>query len=475
MKQIKLIKNYLLAVLYLLSCIACESELNILPISKRHLNNYYKTEAEIESAVTGVYAQLQSNGLYGLDLIGVGEISGENSFEEVPANDSGRFGQLDDFSTNAQNNLVGNIWRESYKAIQRANTVLNRISDISYTDKALKEQRIGEMHFVRALLYFNLVRLYGDVPLVLIETTDTFAFFGQGRTEKLKVYEQIEIELTRAIELLPLLKSAGRPARGAAQALLSELKLTHSDFAGALSILEQLVKSKNYSLMPTTSDIFGQINEGNNEILFEIQFASGIIANGKNEGSSAGSQFRPSGVTANAKGHNLPTKQFISTFENGDTRLRDYAGLEPDKSPLHYSLKYEISSTGPDDGGSDHIIIRWAEVLLNYAEALNETGNTQAALVQLNKIRNRAKLADTKAKSQEEVRQAIRQERQFEFFGEGKRWFNLKRYGNAVATMNAFFLTNKQKTNIDENNLLLPIPQSQIDTDPDYIIQNPGY
>ena len=119
--------------------------------------------------------------------------------------------------------------------------------------------------------------------------------------------------------------------------------------------------------------------------------------------------------------------------------------------------------------------MRFADVVLQYAEALNENGQTAEAITQLNRIRTRAGLAGTTATSQEEVRAAIRSERRFELFGEGKRWLDLKRYGTAIAVMNSFFEATGVTTRINENNLVLPIPQSQIDTDPGVITQNPGY
>lgn len=468
-------KNIFLIMIVLIGLVSCDDELDIVPITEKAANNFFSNEQEIESAISGAYAQLQNNGLYGLDLIGVGEISAEDTFEEIAANDGGRFGQLDDFSTNPGNDLVGDIWRESYKGIQRANTVLNRINDIEFEDSAVKTNRIGEMKFVRAQLYFNLVRLYGDVPLVVEETESPFDFFGQGRTPSSQVYTRITTDLMDAIQELPVAKSQGRPAVGAAQALLAEVQMTLGDFSSALTNLEAVVNSGQYDLMPSTSEIFGVANEGNAEILFEIQYASGFDADGSNEGSSAGSQFRPSGTTANAKGHNLPTQAFIDSFEAGDARLNNYVAIDTDANPFYYMTKYEVSTTGANDGGSDHLIIRYADVLLKYAEALNENGQTTDAITQLNRIRSRAELGGTTAMSQADVRTAIRQERRFELIGEGKRWFDLKRYGAAVETMNAFFTSNNVAVTITENNLILPIPQSQIDTDPDTIIQNPGY
>lgn len=451
---------------------SCEDELDLVPITEKAANSFYSSEAELESAIAGVYAQLQNGGLYGLDLIGVGEISGEDSFEEIAANDGGRFGQLDDFSTNAGNDLVGDIWRESYEGIQRANVVLARINDITYEDAALKTTRIGEIKFIRALLYFNLVRLYGDVPLVLEETINPSDYFGQGRTAKAQVYTQIETDLNDAIQNLPTTKSSGRPAKGAAQALLANVQMTQGNYSDAATNLAAVINSNVYSLVASTADIFGVANEGNSEVVFEVQFASGV--NGNNEGSPAASQFRPSGTTANAKGHNLPSTEFVNSFEAGDTRKDNYVGLDAAANPFYFSLKYEVSATGVNDGGSDYYVIRYADVLLKYAEALNETGNTTQAAQYLNQVRNRAGLANTTATTQDAMRTAIEMERRYEFIGEGHRWFDLIRMGKAVDTMNAWFTANNRNVIITANNLVLPIPQSQIDTDP-AIMQNDGY
>ncbi|MEO1448042.1 MAG: RagB/SusD family nutrient uptake outer membrane protein [Bacteroidota bacterium] len=466
------IKTYIIALgIACLTLFSCSERLDLVPITQKAANSFYSSESEIESAVMGVYAQLQQGGLYGLDLIGVGEIPGEDAFEEIAANDGGRFGQLDDFSTNAGNDLVGDIWRESYEGIQRTNVVLSRIGEIEYDDSGVRETRIGEMLFVRGLLYFNLVRLYGDVPLVLEETTNPSDYFGQGRTAADQVYAQIEADLTEAIQKLPTAKESGRPAKGAAQALLADVHMNQGQYNEAVPLLAAVVNSGAYNLMSSTADIFGVANEGNDEILFEVQYASGV--DGNNEGERAASQFRPSGTTANAKGHNLPSAEFVSLFEAGDSRQEDYVGLDADANPFHFSLKYEVSATGANDGGSDHIVIRYADVLLKYAEALNETGSGEAVQY-LNQVRTRAGLGDSPASTQAELRDAIEMERRYEFIGEGHRWFDLKRTGKAVETMNAWFAANNRNVTISADNLVLPVPQSQIDTDP-AISQNPGY
>jgi hypothetical protein len=463
--------NFIHIVLLSLVMGACSKELDLVPLTERAATNYFSSESEIESAISGVYAQLQNNGLYGLDLIGVGEIPGEDSFEEIAANDDGRFGQLDDFSTNAENDLVGDIWRESYDAIQRANVVLNRIDAITFEDSGLKDIRKGEMKFIRGLLYFNLVRLYGDVPLVIKETTNPSDYFGQGRTSVSEVYVQIISDLNDAIQNLPTAKASGRPAKGAAQAVLADVQMNMGNYSDAVTHLKAIISSNVYSLASSTSQIFGAANEGNSEILFEVQYTSGV--NGNKEGESAASQFRPSGTTANAKGHNLPSAEFVALYTPEDTRKDDYIGQQPSLNPFYYSLKYKVSNTGANDGGSDHIVIRYADILLKYAEALNEAGKADAVKY-LDMVRNRAGLANTTATTQSELRDAIEMERRLEFIGEGHRWFDLKRTGKAVETMNSWFKANSIDVTINANKLILPVPKSQLDTDPT-LPQNAGY
>ncbi|MFT6335288.1 MAG: tetratricopeptide (TPR) repeat protein [Saprospiraceae bacterium] len=451
---------------------SCSENLNLSPITQKSATLFYSTEQEVEIGVNGAYAQLQSNGLYGLDIIGVGEISGEDSFEEIAANDGGRFGQLDDFSTNAGNDLVGDIWRESYEGIQRTNIVLNRIQEVDYENIEVKINRIGEMKFLRALLYFNLVRLFGDVPLVIQETTNPSEYFGQGRSAASEVYAQIELDLEQAIEELPIVKVAGRPAKGAAQALLADVLMNQGQYAESIPYFMNIVNSNKYILVESTADLFGTQNEGNDEILFEVQFASGV--DGNNEGSPAAAQFRPSGTTANAKGHNLPYSQFVTLYADEDTRKSDYVGLDANANPFYFSTKYEVSQTGPSDSGSDYYVIRYADVLLKYAEALAETGRVSEAAILLDQVRNRAGLANTDASNETQIKNAIALERRFEFIGEGHRWFDLKRTNNAITVMNAWFAAQGTGILLNGTNLLLPIPQSQIDTDPE-IKQNTGY
>jgi hypothetical protein len=449
---------------------SCTGELDQQPVTSKVSTTFYKSEAEIEEAVNGVYAGLQSSGLYGLYMVAAGEIQSDETYDEVPANDNGNFGKMDDFTANSVLGSVGSIWQDAYVAVQRANVVLNRIDNVSFKDEAVKNARTGEMKFIRALVYFNLVRLYGDVPLVTQETTDPNSYFGQGRTSKDLVYSQIIQDLAEAEPLLPASTGqAGKVIKTASQALLGKVYMTLSDWSNAKIWLDKVKNSHVHELVPL-ADIFDINKETNKEIVFSVQFASGI--NGNSEGSSMHQQYSPTGIISGAKGHNLPTKSLYALYTSEDLRMGTYIDITSGGVP--YSLKLKANTSVPADGGSNVVVLRYADVLLMLAEVENELGNTAAAVSCLNQVRVRAGLPETAASAQNEVREAVDLERRLELVCEGHRWFDLLRTGRAIEVMNKWFADEHIPIMIDAHHLLLPVPLSQINTDPS-IRQNPGY
>ncbi|MFD2584238.1 RagB/SusD family nutrient uptake outer membrane protein [Pedobacter vanadiisoli] len=448
---------------------SCTKELNQQPITSKSLANFLTTETEVEEYVNAVYGTLQLNGLYGLYLPAIGEIPSDNTFDEVPANDGGMYGQLDQFTTVSSNGMLSDFWKNSYQGIQRTNTVLNRIDGISYASSTVKQARKGEMHFIRALLYFNMVRVFGNVPLVTKETTNPNDYFGQGRTGKDLVYAQILSDLSNAIQELPVSTTVqGKVIKTAAQSLLGKVYLTLGKFAESKAVLADVVASGKHQLLADPADIFALNNKNNNEIIFAVQFASGI--NGNSEGSSAYQQFSPSGTISGAKGHNLPTKSFYQLYSNSDKRKTAYVGLTSAGTP--FSTKLKASTTTPADGGSNFVVLRYADVLLMLAEDENELDNAEVAKNYLNLVRRRAGLTDAVQQTKEDIRDAISLERRLELIGEGHRWFDLLRTGTAISVMNAWFASQNITTRITDHDLLQPVPQDQIDTDP-AIKQNP--
>lgn len=454
----------------LLAINSCSKSLDQIPATSKELSNFLKTENEVEEYVNAVYGLLQVNGTYGLYFPALAEIPSDNTFDEVPANDGQVYGQLDEFATIPGNGLITAVWKDHYRAIQSANVVLNRIGEVPFQNENLKSVRIGEMQFLRALLYFNLVRSFGDVPLVTQETVDPNAYFGQGRTPQDQVYAQIVEDLASAAANLPLnAEKPGQATKQAANTLLGKVQLALGDLEEAKKYLMEVVNSKKYDLV-SIDQVFDIEHENNEEIIFDVQFASGL--NGNTEGSSMQQQFSPSGTLANAKGHNLPTKSLYDLYTDADLRKEYYVGLTPQNIP--YCKKLARPTTAPADGGSNFVVLRYADVLLMLAEIENETGNTGTAADYLNQVRNRADLGDTEASTPAELSEAIELERRLELICEGHRWFDLIRYGKAVEVMNAWFEDQGVSTRIDEEKLVMPIPQGQVDTDPS-IIQNPGY
>ncbi len=454
----------------LLTASACQDELFQSPITSKELGKFLQNETEVEEYVNAAYANLQNNGLYGSYFPMFSEIQSDVTYDEVPANDNGIYGQLDQFAIIPANDAVTSVWRESYRTIQKTNVVLSRIDNVTYAVAATKQARIGEMKFIRALLYFNLVRLYGDVPLVTQETTDPNEYFGKGRAASAQVYDQIKKDLTEAISALPETSTQpGKVVKTAAQTLLAKVQLTLKNYTEARTLLSAVVASGRHTLLADPATVFSISNENNREIIFAVQFASGL--NGNTEGSIMFQLYAPSGTVSGAKGHNLPTKSLYAQYTAADKRKGTFVTATASGIPWSRKLAQPTVIT---DGGSDVVILRYADVLLMLAEAENELGNATAAAANLNLIRLRAGLSATTATTQADLRAAIDLERQLELVGEGHRWFDLLRTGTAISVMNAWFKANNILITITTKDLLMPIPQGQIDTDPS-IKQNPGY
>jgi hypothetical protein len=454
----------------LLGVSACTDNLYQEPQTSKVIGSFLRNETEVEEYVNAVYGTLQANGLYGLYLPAITEIPSDNTYDEVPANDDGIYGQLDQFTTIPSNAIVTSVWQASYQGIQRTNVVLNRMGGVRYASATTQQARVGEMKFIRALLYFNLVRLYGDVPLVIQETTGPNAYFGQGRTAKALVYTQITTDLAEAIQGLPATTTQpGRVIKTAAQALLAKVYLTQQSYAAALPLLQAVEASGRHALQANPADVFSLANENNPEIIFAVQFASGV--NGNSEGSTAFQQFSPSGTVSGAKGHNLPTRALYNLYAGTDRRKDTYVAVTGPGTPY---LKKLTAPAVVTDGGSNAVVLRYADVLLMLAEVQTELNSLSDAAAALNLVRTRAGLPATTAATQADLRTAIALERRLELVGEGHRWFDLLRTGTAISAMNSFFQASNILTRITANNLLMPVPQAQVNTDP-AITQNTGY
>ncbi len=298
----------------------------------------------------------------------------------------------------------------------------------------LKNSRIGEMRFLRALMYFNLVRTFGDVLLALKETTNVSTYFGQPRTPVAEVYSAIENDLKAAVNLLPnTTTQKGRVAKGAALGIFGKVLLTEKKYAESLTYLSQ-IEGLGYQLL-TANKIFDVANENNAEVVFDVQFASGL--NGNSKDSTAFQIFSPSGSVSGAKGHNLPNKEVYNLDSTADKKRSAYIGLTSNGIP--FSKKLVKTSNTIVDGGSNFVVLRLADVFLMMAECFAEQNDFVNANLYLNKIKTKAGIATVNLSNKELVLNEIDRERRLEFVGEGHRWFHLIRTGKAISVMTAHF------------------------------------
>lgn len=486
-------KNYKIlfaaGALALFSATGCSDDfLDLAPISQQNSNNFYKTPEDMKNALTAVYGSLQYGGQYYSSMSIIGELRSDNTEITNPAAGADQQA-VDDFTNVPVTSISSNTWNAHYQGIQAANILLDRISNVTM-DANLKERYIGEAKFLRALMYFNLVRIYGDVPLVVSAINNPQEGYTYGRESSQKVYELIISDLTEAENALPASYSGadlGRATKGAAMALLGKVYLTQKNWTLAIEKLSQVVEGTgqvNYSLVDDYANLFGPANENNAESIFEVQFKGGL--NG--EGSPYSNQFAPIGsgtavvAVGNPLGQNIPTNEFFQSYEEGDLRKTvsmDTSYVLNGKSVRHNYIKKYISTPVANlDSDVNWIVLRYADVLLMYAEALNEQGFVPdgPAFDYLNQIRKRAGLAEVSAvnenpalqlDSQAAFRLAIEKERRMELAFEGHRWFDLVRTGRALDVM--------ASQGMQAHQALFPIPQSQIDINPGLMTQNPGY
>jgi hypothetical protein len=363
-------------------------------------------------------------------------------------------------------------------------------------DKSLKNRILGEAHFLRALYYFNLVRFFGDVPKIM-KPQNPGEDLRPSRAPKEEIYSDIIIpDLQKAIDQLPPKTSykgddIGRAAKGSAAGLLAKVYLTRGNWQKVVDLSNQ-VENLGYALDPNYSDNFDPNNENDQESLFEVQYyGKTSYSFWSNENQSAWhSTFmgpRNSGMVAGGWGWNQPTQEFVDSYENGDLRkdvsifydgCPDFDGQQYD--PAYSNTGYNVRkflvpksiASSYDESPLNFPVMRYAEVLLMKAEALNELGQTAQAEVPLNKVRQRAGLSDVSGLSQSAFRDAVLRERRIELAFEGKRWFDLIRINGGQYGID--FLHSIGKTNATKSDLLLPIPQKAIDSNPN-LTQNPGY
>lgn len=490
------------------SLTSCENVLAVRPETFSGTTNYYQTPDQIDRAIFGNYSYLQ--GLYGAAATGplwlLAEMRSDNTTYEQNQTDRGLVlnETVDDFMTTADNTGISNLWNTSYTAILQSNTILGRIDAVPYPDQAVKDRIIGEAKWIRALCYFNLVRVFGDVPLRLQETSSYEGAFTPQRTAADSVLKVLIADLQDAIAKLPLRSAlasaqAGRATKGAASMLLADIYMWRKDWQNASTVL-QTVTGMGYTLTPAYDRVFDPAFKNGPESIYEVQYAEGVVG----ESSAFLLRFIPItsarnltfGLTdnGNAGGWNIPTRDMLRAYEPGDVRKNASIGYfvstlnrpEVDvvfNDTIPYVKKYYHTYATAGRTNDNFPIYRYAEALLNYAEVLNELGRTAEAYPFINQVRTRAGLPALAAGlTQAQFREAVFKEQRVELAFENKRWFQLVRTGRAVDIMRAHGTELKGYAigrrpavayNVAPTMLLFPIPVREITNNG--FAQNPGY
>lgn len=462
-------KNYILFLFItslLLNFSSCtDGFFDLEPSNEITTKNLFKTADDFNLAVIGVYSKLQSQVNFYFEL---SEFRSDNLWLSAPTAGTQDRYDIDQFADKPSNGILEDAWANFNNGVYRANIVLDRIDDADF-DVNLKNQYRGEALFVRALTYFNMYRIWGGVP-----TTDKVVSASEalkiGRSSDDEMYQFISSDLKLIVEqnLLPESYSgnnAGRATMGAAKALLGKVYLTFGKYNEAKEILSQVMGK--YDLLPI-EQTFNVNNPLNREIIFAVRFNKSVPGEGHGAWFSVGNLSDDTNQTAS----------LLNAFEPGDKRKDMITYQQADNNLYLIKKLFDTRDGSTRQLGNDQILLRYADVLLMYAEALNEIAysNSQNSeqIKALNQIRQRAGVSDleiTSMPDKESFRRAILRERQREFPYEGHRWFDLVRMGYAeeVMAQNGIIIQDYQ--------LVYPIPQTAIErtNNTSLVWQNRGY
>ena len=447
-------------------------------------DNFYKNADDAKAALSSVYDLMNTAEMYNQVMwilqdqaTDDAEWGGGRSTANQAKND------LDRYTFTPATSTFQSLWANTYRAINRANTVIDRVSNIPM-DNTLKARYVAEAKFMRGFYYFTLVRIFGGVPLQLNQTT-SLNDLTVARASVDEVYQQIIQDFTDAEGILPVSYSAadkGRATKGAAKAFLSKVYLTRQEWAKASAKAKEVIDmGAGYDLWANYADVFSIANKNGKETIFEVQ----AIGGGFGEGSFMQGYMRPNFDRVNGSagfGDNPATENIYKTFRSDDKRrnvtLRLYSSTSTPVAPASvafpcYVAKYlDPAATANGEGSNNFPLLRYADVLLMYAEALNEQApNNDDAYKSINKIRNRAGLPNlTAGLNQSQFRDSLLLERRLELAFEGHRWYDLVRTKRLISALNS----QNSSIKVEERHYLYPIPQTERDVNAK-LEQNKGY
>lgn len=443
-----------------------DSFFDLEPASSVTIDKVYKTASDYNVAVIGCYAKLQSQVNFYTECC---EYRSDNLSLGAPTAGTQDRYDIDHFTEKPSNGILSSYWANFNNNVYRCNLLLDQIDGANFAEN-LKKQYKGEAMFIRALNYFNMYRIWGGVPATKHVVSAAEAL-KVARYSDEQMFDLIAGDLKEIVDnnYLPETYSSadmGRATSSAAKALLGKVYLTFHKWTEAKDILSQLIGK--YQLVSPIAQVFNVDNKNNNEIIFAVHFNKEI----EGEGHSYWYNL------TNASDDTNQTSSLLNTFPTGDARKDLITYVQVEKNVRLMNKFYDTKSPTFKTVGNDQILLSYADVLLMYAEALNEiqydASEGSLALKYLNAVRQRAGISNLTVKqlpTQEKFRKGILVERQREFPYEGQRWFDLVRMGFAKSVMA------ENGVEIKDYQLLFPIPQQEIEKvgDKSILWQNPGY
>ena len=475
--------KYLLVLLMVAGLTSCKKFLDLTPNSQMSSNDFYNNQNDFERALLGAYSNIR--GLYsGSALQYAADLRTDNAAIDWSSPSTDEM-QLEQNALTSSNGIVNSIWNTCLKTVSKCNTILKRIERVDFTE-AGKNKIIGETKFLRALSFFYMVQLFGEVPVTFEEFTSPEDIMKADLSQKPvdEVYKVIIADLMDAEALLPasLNTDKTRASAGTVKTLLGKVYLTRGTNDLAAAKLKEVIDLGQYKLHNDYSALFALGNNNLDESILEVQYVKG-----KSLGNNYSALFTPAITSmalfpgnAQGSGRITPTLDLFGAYEPGDKRkavsVSDSVPLiNGTKSYARYALKFvDWEAVSTSDGGVTFTVLRYADVLLMYAEALNNLGKTAEALAEINKVRQRAGLPDLAGLDQAATALALEKERRVEFLFEGHRWFDLLRTGRLRTVVNAYYEGRGLSFRIEPFETLFPVPLAEIQLNAD-LTQNEGY
>lgn len=507
--------TYILTVLIsVLSVSSCQEDL----LQQENPNNlteeqFWETEDDARKAVNSIYNMFYKTGLWARWIYFRLDLTSDEGFSNSPWIELGDWTRFQYINYNFWEGNV-NTWSDTYKAIYRCNQVLANVPDIEFTDQTVKDRILAQAKFLRGLHYYYAAILWENVPLVL-EPSEPNDQPQQNTLEE--VWAQVEKDLTEASQVLPPewdAANVGRPTKGATMAMLGKLYMQKHEWQKAVDAFNYHINGEGaglYDLVNNYEDNFREENENNMESVFEVQFSEANIGGGEGDGPNQNmGTHRPQFFAPRDIGWSDGQARFwvVEEFKKEETvdgeidpRLRHtlfYPSLEEDFGVPTYGREWQwgeneawFSKYARDHmrNGEDYFspvnfrMIRFADVLLMYAEALNELGRTSEAYEYVDRVRARSNIAPLATaypaigNNPDLFLERLKMERVLELCGESVRWADLKRWGDLDTQENVDQVAARDPdfNNFDVGvNIRLPIPQSDVDNNPN-LTQNPGY